>query len=160
MIVPLAEEHWSAVRTIYAAGIATGNATFETVPPTWLEWDRMHLGAHRFVSVLGSTVTGWAAAEQVSPRPVYDGVVESSVYVHPHFTRRGLGQALLHAIVASTETDGIWTIQAVIFPENAASLALHEKVGFRRLGVRERVGQHYGRWRDVVLLERRSPLID
>jgi L-amino acid N-acyltransferase YncA len=159
LIVPLAPSHWPQVREIYAAGIATGNATFQSQPSSWSEWDTGHLVEHRFVDLDGDRVLGWAAASPTSARPVYAGVVEASVYVADDAQGQGVGRRLLEALIVSTERNGIWTIQAGIFPENTASLALHERVGFRRVGVRERIGQHHGRWRDVVLLERRSPRI-
>jgi L-amino acid N-acyltransferase YncA len=159
LIVALAPEHWPQVREIYAAGIATGNATFQAEPPSWDDWDRGHLPGQRFVDVDGGQVLGWVAAAPTSARAVYAGVVEESVYIAPSAQGQGVGRRLLGALIESTERAGIWTIQTGIFPENEASLALHERVGFRRVGVRERLGQHQGRWRDVVLLERRSPLI-
>jgi phosphinothricin acetyltransferase len=146
---------WPQVRKIYAAGIAGGDATFELELPDWPAWDAAHLPAHRFVAG-GDDVIGWAAASAVSDRAVYAGVVEASVYVDPRAARRGAGRALLAALVESTEAAGIWTIRAGIFPENEASLALHQAAGFRRVGVHERLGCQDGWWRDVVLLERRS----
>ncbi|WFE54557.1 GNAT family N-acetyltransferase [Micromonospora sp. WMMD1155] len=148
------------VLTIYQAGLDAGNASFEVTAPTWAAFDVARLTAHRFVAVdrIG-TVLGWVAASPTSTREVYAGVVEHSVYVDPAAQGRGAGRLLLDALVSSTEAAGIWTIQSGIFPENAASLALHQRAGFRLVGVRERVGRHHGRWRDVVLLERRSPVI-
>jgi phosphinothricin acetyltransferase len=147
---------WPAVRRIYAAGIATGNATFESDPPTW---DRF-AGARSVLRLVavdgGGEVIGWAAAGRVSDRRVYAGVVEHSVYVDPTAHGRGRGRALLEALIARCEELGIWTIQSGIFPENLASLALHGRCGFRVVGTRERVGCHHGRWRDVVMVERRS----
>jgi L-amino acid N-acyltransferase YncA len=161
LIVALAPSHWPQVHEIYAAGIATGNATFQAQAPSWSEWDSGHLGEHRFVDVAdgGDRVLGWAAVSPTSARAVYAGVVEASVYVAERAQGRGVGRRLLDALLDSTERGGIWTIQAGIFPENTASLALHERAGFRRVGVRERIGQYQGRWRDVVLLERRSTRI-
>ncbi|MFI2708216.1 GNAT family N-acetyltransferase, partial [Nocardioides sp. CER28] len=149
---------------IYAAGIATGDATFETTPPTWEAFDAGKLPGHRWVALDGGRVLGWVAVSSVSDRCVYAGVVEHSVYVDPGAQGRGVGRALLAALVASTEAAGIWTIQSGVFPENVASLALHEAAGFRVVGTRERVGRmsagpYAGRWRDVVLLERRSGLV-
>ncbi|QFG23042.1 GNAT family N-acetyltransferase [Actinomadura sp. WMMB 499] len=152
-------EHADQVLAIYQAGIDEGEATFETAAPTWDEFDAAKLAGHRLVALDGGTVLGWAAVGAVSGRCVYGGVVEHSLYVHPDARGRGVGLALLRALLVSTEAAGIWTVQAGIFPENAASLALHRKAGFRTIGVRERIGRHHGRWRDVVLLERRSPLI-
>jgi phosphinothricin acetyltransferase len=159
LIAPLAPDHWPQVRDIYAAGIATGNATFQSDPPTWDEWDRGHLSAHRFVDVDGEQVLGWVAISPTSARAVYAGVVEESVYIAPSAQGRGVGRRLLTAVIESTEHAGIWTIETGIFPENTASLALHERLGFRRVGVRERLGRQGDRWRDVVLLERRSARI-
>jgi phosphinothricin acetyltransferase len=152
-----------AVLAIYQAGLDGGQASFETRAPGWAAFDAGKLPGHRFVAVgEQGTVIGWAAISAVSSRAVYAGVVEISVYVDPLAQRRGAGLALLEALIAATEAAGIWTIQAGIFPENTASLALHRAAGFRTVGVRERVGRHAtqgNRWRDVVLIERRSPAI-
>jgi len=153
---PMNAGDWPAVRTIYEEGIASGDATFETGVPSWEEWDRSHLREHRFVARRGGEVIGWVAASPVSSRCVYSGVVEHSVYVAQQARGQGVGRVLLQALIESTEAAGIWTIESGVFPENAASLALHEACGFRRVGIRERLGIHHGRWRDVVLLERRS----
>jgi len=147
---------WPAVAEIYAQGIATGDATFETEVPAWDRWDAAHLPGHRLVAELDGAVVGWTAVSAVSGRCVYAGVVEHSVYVAQSARGRGVGRRLLAALTESTENAGIWTIQTGIFPENEPSLALHRAAGFRVLGVRERPGQLHGRWRDVVLLERRS----
>jgi phosphinothricin acetyltransferase len=147
---------WPAVRAIYEAGIATRNATFETASPTWEHWDTSHLEDHRFVAIAGDAVVGWAALSPVSDRCVYAGVAENSVYVHPDHHGCGVGRALLEALIASAERAGIWTIQTGIFPENTASVSLHERCGFRVVGRRERIGQLDGIWRDTLLLERRS----
>jgi phosphinothricin acetyltransferase len=157
VIDPLRPDDWPAVKTIYAEGMATGHATFETTVPTWHEWDSSHLPDHRFVARAEGVLIGWVAASPVSGRCVYRGVVEHSVYVAEHARGRGVGRRLLETLVASTEAAGIWTIQSGIFPENTASLAVHERCGFRRVGIRERLGEHQGRWRDVVMIERRSP---
>ncbi|GAA4380464.1 N-acetyltransferase family protein [Nocardioides caricicola] len=160
-VVPLEAAHWPEVERIYAAGIATGHATFESEPPTWEQFDAGKLPGQRLVAVEDGRVVGWAAASGVSDRCVYAGVVEHSVYVAPTAGGRGVGRLLLDALVASTEAAGIWTIQSGVFPENAASLALHRAAGFRAVGTRERVarmsyGPMAGAWRDVVFLERRS----
>ena len=147
---------WSAVRAIYAEGITTGNATFETAPPEWEEWDERHLGSCRLVARSANEVIGWAALSPVSRRPVYRGVAEVSVYVSERARRQGVGAALLAALVSSSEREDIWTLQAGIFPENKASIELHKQAGFRIVGVRERLGALNGRWRDVILMERRS----
>jgi L-amino acid N-acyltransferase YncA len=152
----LRPEDWGAVAGIYGEGIATGNATFETEVPSWEHWDRAHLPEHRLAAELDGRVVGWAAVSPVSGRCVYAGVVENSVYIAEDARGRGAGRRLLAALAESTERAGIWTIQTGIFPENEPSLALHRAAGFRVLGVRERPGQLHGRWRDVVLLERRS----
>ncbi|MGH3664125.1 MAG: GNAT family N-acetyltransferase [Micromonosporaceae bacterium] len=152
--------HAHHVLRIYQAGLDHGEASFEVVAPSWDEWDRVHLAEHRFVALDGDDdVVGWVAVSAVSSRPAYAGVVEHSVYVDPHARGGGVGESLLRALIDSTERVGIWTIQSGVFPENQASLALHHKVGFRVVGVRERVGRHHGRWRDVVHLERRSPQV-
>jgi L-amino acid N-acyltransferase YncA len=149
-----------AVLRIYQAGLDTGDASFEVTAPTWAEFGAARLAEHRHVAVdPEGTVLGWVAVSPVSARPVYAGVVEHSVYVDPAAQGRGVAGALLDALIASTEAAGIWTIQSGIFPENRTSLALHERAGFRVIGVRERIGRHHGIWRDVVLLERRSAVV-
>ena len=154
---PMSPDDWTRVADIHAAGIATGQATFETSVPSWEAFDQGKLDAHRTVAVdVGGQVVGWCAVSPVSARPAYAGVVESSVYVDPSAAGRGLGTALLARLVASTESADIWTVQAGIFPENTASMRLHERAGFRVVGLRERIGRLEGVWRDVVLLERRS----
>jgi L-amino acid N-acyltransferase YncA len=159
-IVPMTDEHADWVLVIYRLGIATGQATFETDPPGWPEFTATRLPGHRFVAVdRTGRVLGWVACSPVSDRCAYAGVVEHSVYVHPDAQGRGVGRALLEALIASTEAAGIWTIQSGIFPENTASLRLHASCGFRPVGVRERLGRHHGVWRDVTLLERRSTAI-
>lgn len=160
-IQPMDRTHATEVMAIYARGIEEGDATFETSAPHWSAFDEAKLPVHRFVAVDGTdgSVAGWVAVGPVSGRRAYAGVVEHSVYVHPRARGRGIALSLLDALVASTEGAGIWTIQAGIFPENAASLAVHRRAGFRVIGTRERVGQLHGVWRDVVLVERRSPRI-
>ncbi|MEV0203548.1 N-acetyltransferase family protein [Nonomuraea sp. NPDC050691] len=159
-ITPMTVAHADQVLAIYQHGIDEGHATFETQAPTWAQFDAAKLPAHRHVALDDAgQVLGWVAATAVSDRCAYAGVVEHSVYVHPHARGRGAGTALLDALIASTEAAGIWTIQSGIFPENAASLTLHARAGFRVIGTRERIGRHHGVWRDVVLIERRSPHI-
>lgn len=159
-VIAMRAQHWPEVRAIYVAGIATGNATFETEAPDWTRWDAGHLDAHRFVAVDdAAAVVGWIAASPVSDRCVYGGVVEHSVYVRDDQRGKGIGRILLTTLISSTEGAGIWTIQTGIFGENTGSLALHHSLGFRTVGLRERIGQHHGRWRDVVLLERRSAVV-
>jgi len=155
-ISALLPEHWPAVKTIYEQGIATGHATFQTSAPTWEEWDGSHLGHSRLVAIEGGTVIGWAALTPVSSRCVYAGVAEVSVYIAPDFRGRKAGEGLLRALIDSSEQHGLWTLQAGIFPENKASVRIHEKCGFRILGYREKIGQQHGVWRDTVILERRS----
>lgn len=159
-IAAMTDGHAPQVLDIYRLGIATGNATFETEPPDWPRFTASRLDAHRFVALdPDGAVAGWIACSPVSDRCVYAGVVEHSVYVHPDVRGRGVGRALLDALIAATEAAGIWTIQSGIFPENTASLALHAACGFRTVGTRERVGRHHGTWRDVILIERRSPTV-
>jgi len=156
-IAPMTTADGSAVLAIYATGIATGDATFQTEVPGWEEWDAAHLETPRLVARHQTRdLVGWCALSPVSRRAVYAGVAEVSVYVAAAARGRGVGRALLEAMCRASEEAGLWTLQAGIFPENAPSLALHEACGFRVLGVRERVGRHLGRWRDVVLMERRS----
>lgn len=148
---------FDAVRAIYQAGLDGGLASFETVAPDWQAFDRSKLPEHRLVAEVDGVVAGWVAVSAVSSRPVYAGVVEHSVYVAPITQGLGIGSMLLHALFASTESTGIWTIQSGIFPNNVASLRLHERCGFRVVGTRERVGRHpFDGWRDVVMVERRS----
>jgi phosphinothricin acetyltransferase len=152
----LREDDWPAVRAIFEQGIATRNATFETDAPTWEEWDAAHLPAYRLVAERDGEVIGWAVLSGHSDRCCYQGVAEVSVYVSESARGEGVGRALLTRLVEESERDGIWTLQAGIFPENEASIALHERCGFRVVGTRERLGQLDGVWRDVVLLERRA----
>ncbi|GAA2621398.1 GNAT family N-acetyltransferase [Actinomadura fulvescens] len=146
------------VLEIYQAGLDTGDASFETTAPTWADFDASRLPGHRYVAADTTTgdILGWIAAVPVSARCVYSGVVEHSVYVHPGTQSHGIGTTLLNIFIASTEAAGIWTIQSGIFPENTGSLRLHHRAGFRTIGTRERFGKHHDRWRDVILLERRS----
>jgi L-amino acid N-acyltransferase YncA/protein-tyrosine-phosphatase/DNA-binding transcriptional ArsR family regulator len=156
-IEPLVAEDWPEVAAIYAQGIASGNATFETAPPTWERWDQGHLPGHRLVARAGDgQVVAWAALAPVSDRCAYAGVAEGSIYVAERARGLGVGRRLLTALVERAEEAGIWTVQTGIFPENTASVELHRRCGFRVVGVRERLGQLHGRWRDVLLLERRS----
>ena len=147
------------VREIYLAGIVSGDATFETTAPSWEKWDSAHLSFARLVACIGTDVKGWAALSAVSTRPAYSGVAEVSVYVASDCRGEGYGHALLHALIGESEKNGIWTLQASIFPENLASIALHRGCGFREVGRRERIGKLNGVWRNTVLLERRSELI-
>jgi L-amino acid N-acyltransferase YncA len=155
-IGPMLHADWTAVRRIYVEGIETGNATFETEPPSWDEWDGAHRADCRLVARDRDRVLGWAAASPVSGRCVYGGVAEVSVYVSSDARGRGAGRSLLSALIEESERQGIWTLQAGIFPENEASLRLHRRLGFREVGRRERIGRMNGIWRDVILMERRS----
>lgn len=155
-------EDWEAVANIYREGIATGDATFESDVPTWPAWDADHLPTCRFVAMdagHASSILGWAALSTVSGRCVYAGVAEVSVYVAEAARGRGVGTALLRTLVQGSEAEGLWTLQAGIFPENLASIRIHEKCGFRVLGTYERLGQMHGRWRDVTVMERRSSVV-
>ena len=155
-IEPMTVEHWPSVRDVYLEGIATGNATFQSKAPTWDAFDIGHLQSCRIVALEDDRVIGWAALSAVSSRSVYSGVCEVSVYVAQEARGRGVGRVLLHALIAESEVDGRWTLQAGIFPENEVSVALHLHAGFRTVGRRERIGALNGVWRDVLLLERRS----
>ena len=155
-IAPMLPEDWPVVRRIYADGIATGNATFETGPPDWETWDRNHLSECRLVARIADVVVGWAALSPVSARACYAGVAEHSIYVEVTQRGRGIGKLLLAAFVAESEDAGFWTLQSSIFPENQASIAIHLACGFRILGRRKRVAMLNGEWRDTVIMERRS----
>ncbi|MEW6184644.1 MAG: N-acetyltransferase family protein [Thermodesulfobacteriota bacterium] len=154
----MTEQDWPAVKTIYEQGLATGNATFEGEAPSWEDWDAGHLQECRLVAVAAERVVGWAALSRVSGRCVYAGVAEVSVYIAAEERGRGIGKQLLQSLIRESEQHGIWTLQSGIFPENEASIALHRKCGFRLIGRREKLGQMNGRWRDVLLYERRSPV--
>jgi phosphinothricin acetyltransferase len=147
---------WPQVRAIYLEGIATGQATFEQDAPDWETWDRKHLSICRLVAHHGEEIIGWAALTAYSARAVYAGVAEVSIYIAATHRGRGVGRRLLETLVTASEAAGMWTLQAGIFPENRASVRLHERCGFRIVGRRERIGKQHGVWRDVLLLERRS----
>ena len=153
----MAPADWAAAQAIYAEGIATRAATFETTPPEYATFDASHHAAHRFVAAEHGRVLGWIALAPTSPRACYAGVAESSIYVAESTRGRGIGRALMKAMLASADAGGIWTIHAGMFPENAASVALHERFGFRHVGRFERIAQLDGVWRDTILLERRVP---
>jgi L-amino acid N-acyltransferase YncA len=155
LVRPFDPTDYPAVAAVFAEGIDTGQATFETTVPSWEEWDAAHLPAHRFVAELAGDVVGWIAVVPYSRRAVYRGVGEESVYVAERARGRGVGRALLEAVIESARAGGLWTLQAGVFPDNVASLELHRRLGFREVGVRERIGQLDGAWRDVVLLELR-----
>jgi len=159
VIGPMRPSDWEPVRAVYLEGIATGIATFETYAPLWEAWNSSHLPFARLVARLGDLVAGWAALSPVSQRCVYGGVAEVSVYVSQTQRRTGIGRQLLEALISESERNGIWTLQAGMFPENAGSLALHQRLGVREVGRRERIGKLNGVWRDTILLERRSSLV-
>lgn len=158
-IEPMIPGDWEEVSRIYREGIATGNATFETQVPTWEKWDAAHRPTPRLVARGAGEPLGWAALSPVSARAVYAGVAEVSVYVAAAARGRGVGRALLGELVSLSEQEGLWTLQAGIFPENEASISLHRRCGFRIVGVRKRLGRLGGVWRDVMLLERRSDTV-
>ena len=158
-IAPLRPGDWERVKEIYLEGIATGNATFETTAPSWPQWDAAHLSFARLVARQDSTLIAWAALSPVSQRCVYGGVAEVSVYVSASSRRSGVGRKLLQSLIDESEQNGIWTLQAGMFPENTGSLALHQSCGFREVGRRRRIGKMNGIWRDTILLERRSPIV-
>lgn len=155
-IADLQPEHWPAVKKIYEDGIATGNATFQTTAPDWTEWDQSHAPSPRLVALENEKILGWAAITPVSGRCVYAGVGEVSVYVSPDASGKGIGKKLLSALILASEKENYWTLQAGIFPENLASIAIHQANGFRIIGSREKIGKMKGIWRDTLLLERRS----
>jgi L-amino acid N-acyltransferase YncA len=152
-------DDWESAREIYVEGIATGQATFETEAPDWERWDAAHLTQCRLVARNGAHVLGWAALSSVSKREVYAGVAEVSIYVAVSTRGSGVGGALMKALIEASELHGVWTLQASVFPENQASVALHFKHGFREVGRRERIARHHGVWRDTVVLERRSRVV-
>ena len=158
-IDPMTPHDWPQVQAIYIEGLATHNATFETQAPKWAAWDSKHLSHCRLVARQENIVTGWAALTPVSTRAVYAGVAEVSIYVAATHRGQGLGHALMTRLIAESETNGIWTLQASIFPENVASIQLHLRHGFRELGRRQRIAQLHGIWRDTVILERRSTVV-
>jgi phosphinothricin acetyltransferase len=148
------------ILAIYAEAIKGAHATFDTNVPTWTEWNRAHLPTHRFVAVGDARkILGWTALSKVSERREYAGIVECHTFVRADAQRKGVGTVLLSDLIVATEAQGLWTVQAHVFPENEAGVALHTKLGFEVVGTRRRMGRHRGRWRDVLLLERRSPAI-
>src|SRR5262245_385450 len=151
---------WEFVRAIYLEGIATGQATFETEAPDWERWDSGHLPQCRLVARNGGAILGWAALSPVSKRQAYAGVAEVSVYIASAARGVGVGGALMQALIEVSERSGVWTLQSSVFPENHVSVALHLKHGFREVGRRERIARHHGVWRDTVILERRSLVIE
>lgn len=160
-IQPMLPEHWEVVRMIYEKGIATGNATFQTsAPSTWELWDKGHLQHCRFVAISSDRVVGWVALSPTSTRECYKGVCELSIYVDTDYCGKGIGQLLMSVLIESSEANGIWSLYSSTFPENGASIALQKKFGFREIGYRERIAQLNGIWRNTVLLERRSKVMD
>ena len=158
-IKPLEPLHWNEVRRIYEEGLYTGNATFQTSAPEWDEWDKTHLQTGRLIAIENEKIIGWAALTPVSGRCVYGGVAEISVYVSENARGKGVGKELLKSLIEESEANGFWTLQAGIFPENIASLKIHEATGFRIIGRREKIGKMNGHWRDTILLERRSQTV-
>ena len=156
LIEAMQPAHWPAVREIYREGIETGQATFETAVPTWEAWDSSHRLDCRLIALIENQIVGWAALSPVSKRQVYNGVAEVSIYIPGSARGQGIGKRLMHELVTSSEKAGVWTLQSSVFPENEASVALHQAFGFRIVGTRERIAQMHGLWRNTVLLERRS----
>lgn len=159
IVEEMKDEDWPKVADIYREGLATGDATFETDVSEWDRWDRNHLSGCRLVARAGKQITGWVALSSVSGRCVYSGVAEVSIYVKSSARGQGIGKALLEAAIKESERIGIWTLQSGTFPENVASIAIQKACGFREVGTREKIGCMYGRWRDVVLMERRSRIV-
>jgi phosphinothricin acetyltransferase len=159
LLAPLQPEDWPAVRKIYQEGMDTGQATFETAVPSWADWHAGKVASCRFVARTDAKIVGWAALSPVSSREVYAGLAEVSLYVAEEARGHGLGKALLRKLIDCSERSGFWMLQAMMFPENEASVALHRACGFRVVGKREKIGKHHGVWRDTVLLERRSPIV-
>jgi L-amino acid N-acyltransferase YncA len=159
LIAEMTPEHWLQVCRIYQEGIDTGLATFETQTPAWEKWDREHLSFARLVALDRDVVAGWAALAAVSARRVYSGVAEISVYVGARCRGQGAGRLLLERLISESERHEIWTLQAGIFPENENSIRLHQRCGFREVGIRRRIGKQHGAWRDTILLERRSDVV-
>lgn len=155
-IIAMLPQHWEAVKKIYEEGIATGNATFQTDAPSWKEWNESHVENSRIVAIENDEILGWAAITAVSGRCVYAGVDEVSVYVSAHARGKGVGKLLLQSLIDESEKNNFWTLQAGIFPENVASIKIHEACDFRIIGKRERIGKMNNVWRDTLLLERRS----
>jgi len=158
-IKPMLQEHWDQVKQIYESGIATGIATFETTAPNWEKWNEGHLTFARLVAIESNKVAGWAALSPVSSRCVYGGVAEVSVYVADSHKGKGVGKLLLQNLITESESNGIWTLQAGIFTDNVASIKLHEKIGFRIIGHREKIGKLKNNWKDNYILERRSKIV-
>ncbi|WP_268237921.1 GNAT family N-acetyltransferase [Ornithinibacillus halotolerans] len=159
LIERMKKEDWQSVREIYLEGIQTGNATFDTVPPAWSEWDKGHLTNCRFIARRGDRIVGWVALSQSPRKDAYRGVAEVSIYVSKKAAGMGVGSILLNKLIEASEVHGFWTLEALIFPENVASIKLHKRFDFEVIGSRKRIGKLNGTWRDVVLLERRSKIV-
>lgn len=160
-IVNMLPEHWSSVCAIYQQGLDSNLATFQTEVPSYDEWHKSHLDDLRYVAIDSSqTVLGWVAVSSVSSREVYQGVLEHSLYIANDAKSQGVGQSLLSHLITQSEAKGYWTLMASIFPENSASIRVHEKLGFRKIGYREKIAKHHGQWRDTWLYERRSKMVD
>lgn len=155
----MTEKSWTDVARIYESGIATRNATFQTEAPDWNSWDMAHRKDCRLIALIDNKIVGWAALSGVSSRPVYAGVAEVSVYVDQDYRGKGVGDQLMDSLIKESEINGVWTLQAGIFPENAGSLKLHHKHGFQTIGVKQRIGKMDHSWRDVAMLERRSKVV-
>jgi len=160
LVRPITKEDWHSIAGIYRQGIETGNATFETEIPTWEKWDSAHLESCRIVAVCDNDIAGWAALVPVSARRVYSGVAEVSIYIADKYRGMKIGSRLLEMLIKQSEIEGFWTLQAVIFPENIASIRMHQNLGFRQVGYREKIGKMNGKWRNTILLERRSRITD
>lgn len=158
-IRPMLAEDWEAVATIYEDGIATGYATFETKVPSFMAWDNTHMKSCRFIAVENDVILGWVALSPVSSRCVYEGVAEVSIYISKDHRGKGVGKKLMKHLITESEKEGIWTLQSGIFPTNKGSIHLHEKLGFRKIGKRERIGRLKGQWIDNILYERRSYVV-
>lgn len=155
-IIPISKDHFPEIADIYRQGLETGNATFENTVPTWENWDKAKLKHSRLVAIIDNTVVGWAALSSVSDRCVYGGVAEVSIYISNHHQGKGIGKALMQKLVKESESNGIWTLQSSMFPENEASIALHKSAGFRIIGYREKIGKLESKWRNTIMMERRS----
>jgi L-amino acid N-acyltransferase YncA len=156
---PITANDWNSIATIYKQGIETGDATFEQDVPSWEDWDASHIEKCRIATILENQIVGWAALTQVSGRCIYAGVAEVSVYVHENFRGKKIGLQLLQKIIEESEKENFWSLQSGIFPENKASLSIHDQAGFRIIGIREKIGKMNGKWRNNTILERRSTII-
>ncbi len=157
-IIPIHKDHFPEIAEIYRQGLETGNATFETTVPTWEDWDKAKLKHSRLVAILDNTVVGWAALSAVSDRCVYGGVAEVSIYISNDHQGKGIGKALMLKLIEDSERNGIWTLQSGMFPENEATVSLHKSAGFRIIGYREKIGKLGSKWRDTIMMERRSKI--